>query len=79
MAGDSAHELLTPADSDQDGRLGHAPDFDEVGLDLGALHLRDGNVTADDWARASLSDEPDTQCARLDPLFKMCGLFGVGQ
>ena len=79
MAGDRAHEFLTSPDSDQDGRLRHAPDFNEVELDLGALHLRDDNVTTDDWGRASLSDEPDTQCARLDPLFKMCGLFGVGQ
>ena len=45
----------------------------------GALHLRYGDVTADDLARASLSDEADIQCARLGPLFKMCGLIGVGQ
>jgi hypothetical protein len=44
----------------------------------GALHLRYGDVTADDLARASLSDEPDIQCARLGPLFKMCGLLGDG-
>ena len=102
MAQDSTHEILTPPDSDRDGRLGHAPDFDEVEWDLralereiaaaeffrlanahrkvcGALHLRYGDVTADDFARASLSDEPDIQCARLGPLFKMCGLIGVGQ
>ena len=45
----------------------------------GALHLRYGDVTADDLARASLSDDADVQCARLGPLFKMCGLIGVGQ
>ena len=101
MAQDSTHEILTPPDSDRDGRLGHAPDFDEVEWDLralereiaaaeffrlanahrkvcGALHLRYGDVTADDLARASLSDEPDIQCARLGPLFKMCGLAGDG-
>jgi len=44
----------------------------------GALHLRYGDVTADDLARASLSDEADIQCARLGPLFKMCGLVGDG-
>jgi hypothetical protein len=44
----------------------------------GALHLRYGDVSADDLARASLSDDPDIQCARLAPLFKMCGLIGVG-
>ena len=44
----------------------------------GALHLRYGDVTADELARASLSDEPDIQCARLAPLFRMCGLIGVG-
>jgi hypothetical protein len=44
----------------------------------GALHLRYGDVTANELARASLSDEPDIQCARLAPLFKMCGLIGVG-
>ena len=44
----------------------------------GALHLRYGDVTADDLARASLSDDTDIQCARLGPLFKMCGLIGVG-
>ncbi len=44
----------------------------------GALHLRYGDVTADELARASLSDEPDIQCARLAPLFKMGGLIGVG-
>lgn len=43
-----------------------------------ALHLRFGDVTADDLARASLSDDPDIQCARLGPLFKMCGLVGDG-
>lgn len=102
MAADDAHEFSTPPDSDGDGRLGHAPDFDEAEWDLGALereiaageawrlanthrticgalHLRYGDVTADELARASLSDEPDIQCARLAPLFKMCGLIGVGQ
>ena len=44
----------------------------------GALHLRYCDVTADDLACASLSDEADIQCARLGPLFKMCGLIGVG-
>ena len=44
----------------------------------GALHLRYGDVTAEDLARASLSDDPDMQCARLGPLFKMCGLVGDG-
>lgn len=44
----------------------------------GDLHLRYGDVSADDLARASLSDEPDIQCVRLAPLFKMCGLIGVG-
>jgi hypothetical protein len=44
----------------------------------GALHLRYGDVTADDLARASLSDDIDIQCARLGPLFKMCGLVGDG-
>ena len=44
----------------------------------GALHLRYGDVTADELARASLSDDADIQCARLGPLFKMCGLIGVG-
>ena len=44
----------------------------------GALHLRYGDVTADELARASLSDEADIQCARLGPLFRMCGLIGVG-
>lgn len=44
----------------------------------GALHLRYGDVTADELARASLSDDVDIQCARLGPLFKMCGLIGVG-
>lgn len=44
----------------------------------GALHLRYGDVTADDLARASLSDDTDVQCARLGPLFKMCGLVGDG-
>lgn len=44
----------------------------------GALHLRYGDVTADDLARASLSEDADIQCARLAPLFKMCGLIGVG-
>jgi hypothetical protein len=43
-----------------------------------ALHLRYGDVTADELARASLSDEADIQCARLGPLFRMCGLIGVG-
>jgi hypothetical protein len=43
-----------------------------------ALHLRYGDVTADDLARASLSDDTDIQCARLGPLFKMCGLVGDG-
>lgn len=101
MAQDDTHEFLTPPDSDRDGRLGHAPDFDEVEWDAGALereiaaaeffrlanahrkicgalHLRYGDVTADDLARASLSDDTDIQCARLGPLFKMCGLIGVG-
>jgi hypothetical protein len=45
----------------------------------GALHLRYGDVTADELHRASLSDDTDIQCARLGPLFKMCGLIGVGQ
>ena len=99
MAQDSAHEFLTPPDSDQDTRLGLAPDFSEGEWDAGAverevaaaeflrladahrkvcgaLHLRYGDVTADDLARASLSDDPDIQCARLGPLFKMCGLVG---
>ena len=44
----------------------------------GALHLRYGDVTADDLACASLSDDADIQCARLGPLFKMCGLVGDG-
>lgn len=44
----------------------------------GALHLRYGDVTADDLARASLSEDADIKCARLGPLFKMCGLIGVG-
>jgi hypothetical protein len=44
----------------------------------GALHLRYDDVTADDLARASLSDDIDIQCARLGPLFKMCGLVGDG-
>lgn len=44
----------------------------------GLLHLRYGDVSADELARASLSDDPDIQCARLVPLFKMCGLAGVG-
>ena len=44
----------------------------------GALHLRYGDVSADDLARASLSEDPDIQCARLAPLFKMCGLIGGG-
>ena len=44
----------------------------------GALHLRYGDVTAGDLARASLSDDADVQCARLGPLFKMCGLVGDG-
>jgi hypothetical protein len=44
----------------------------------GALHLRYGDVTADELARASLSDDTDIQCARLGPLFKMCGLVGDG-
>jgi hypothetical protein len=44
----------------------------------GALHLRYADVTADELARASLSDETDIQCARLGPLLKMCGLIGVG-
>jgi len=101
MAADDAHEFLTPPNSDGDGRLGHAPDFDEGEWDLGALerevaageawrlanahrkicgalHLRYGDVTADELARASLSDDTDIQCARLGPLFKMCGLIGVG-
>jgi hypothetical protein len=43
-----------------------------------ALHLRYGDVTPDDLVRASLSDDPDIQCARLGPLFKMCGLVGDG-
>jgi len=34
-------------------------------------------VPPDDLARASLSDDTDRQCARLAPLFKMCGLIGV--
>jgi hypothetical protein len=101
MAQDSTHEFLTPPDSDQDARLGHAPDFSEVEWDAGALgreiaaaeffrlanahrkvcgalHVRYGDVTADDLARASLSDDTDIQCARLGPLFKMCGLVGDG-
>jgi len=101
MAADDTHEFLTPPDSEGDGRLGHAPDFDEAEWDLGALerevaaaeflrlanghrtvcgalHLRYGDVTADELARASLSDDADIQCARLGPLFKMCGLIGVG-
>ena len=101
MAADDTHEFLTPPDSDGDGRLGHALDFDEAEWDLGALerqiaageawrlanahrtvcgalHLRYGDVTADELGRASLSDDPDMQCARLGPLFKMCGLIGVG-
>jgi hypothetical protein len=45
----------------------------------GALYLRYGDVTADDLARASLSGETGIQCARLGPLFKTCGLVGVGQ
>lgn len=45
----------------------------------GALYLRYGDVTADDLARASLSDETNIQCVRLGTLFKMCGLVGVGQ
>lgn len=44
----------------------------------GGLHLRYGDVTADELARASLSDDTDIQCARLAPLFKMCGLVGDG-
>lgn len=101
MAADDTHEFLTPPNSDGDGRLGHAPDFDEAEWDLGdlereiaageawqlanehrkicgALHLRYGDVTADELARASLSDVTDIQCARLAPLFKMCGLVGDG-
>ena len=101
MAAVDAHEFSTPPDSDGDGRLGHAPDFDEAEWDLGALerevaaaealrlanghrkicgalHLRYGDVTADELGRASLSDDADIQCARLGPLFKMCGLIGVG-
>jgi hypothetical protein len=101
MAQDDTHEFLTPPDSDQEERLGHAPDFSEVEWDAGALereiaaaeffrlanahreicgalHLRYDDVTADDLARASLSDDIDIQCARLGPLFKMCGLVGDG-
>ena len=101
MAADDTHEFLTPPDSDGDGRLGHAPDFDEAEWDLGALerevaaaeflqlanghrkvcgalHLRYGDITANDLGRAGLSDEADIQCARLGPLFKMCGLVGDG-
>jgi hypothetical protein len=44
----------------------------------GALHLRYGDVTAEELARASRSDDTDIQCARLGPLFKMCGLVGDG-
>jgi hypothetical protein len=44
----------------------------------GALHLRYGDVTPDDLARASLSDDPDMQSARLGTLFEMCGLVGDG-
>jgi hypothetical protein len=101
MASDSAHEFLTPPDSDGGGRLGPEPDFGEGGWDpgalereaaaadflrlanahrkvCGALHLRYGDVTPDDLARASLSCDADIQCARLSPLFKMCGLVGDG-
>jgi hypothetical protein len=101
MAADNTHEFLNPQNSDGDGRLGGACDFDEAEWDLGALereaaaaeflqranghravcgalHLRYGDVTPDELARASLSDEADIQCARLGPLFKMCGLVGDG-
>jgi len=101
MAADEPHEFLTPPNNDDDERLGHAPDFDEVEWGAGALereiaageafrlanahrkicgalHLRYGDVTAADLARASLSDDTDIQCARLGPLFKMCGLVGDG-
>ena len=101
MAADDTYEFLTPPDSDEGERLGHAPDFDEAEWDLGALerevaaaealrlandhrkicgalHLRYGDVSSDNLARASMSDDPDIQCARLAPLFKMCGLMGVG-
>jgi hypothetical protein len=44
----------------------------------GALHLRYGDVTADELARATRSEHADIQCARLGPLFKMCGLVGDG-
>ena len=37
MASDSEHEFLTAPDSDGGDRLGHAPDFDEVEWDAGAL------------------------------------------
>lgn len=90
MAADDPHEFLNPQNNDGGG----ARDLSAQALELavgeafgfanahrkvcGALHLRYDDVTAEDLARASLSDDPDMQCARLGPLFKMCGLIGVG-
>ena len=90
MAADDPHEFLNPQKSDD----GEARELRAQSLELaageafgspnahrkvcGALHLRYGDVTPEDLARASLSDDPDMQCARLGPLFKMCGLIGVG-
>ena len=89
MAADDPHEFLNPQNNDDEARDRSAQALElAVGVALGsanahrkvcgALHLRYDDVTADDLARASLSDDTDMQCARLGPLFKMCGLVGVG-
>lgn len=90
MAADDPHEFLTPRNNDDDEeREARALEREFAAGEAlrlankhrkicSALHLRYADVTADDLARASLSDDPDIQCARLGPLFKMCGLIGVG-
>jgi hypothetical protein len=45
----------------------------------GALHLRYGDVTADELARASLSDDMHTQVSRLRGLFTACGIVAEPQ
>lgn len=42
----------------------------------GWLNIAYGSVTAEDLARACLSDDLQTQAVRLHPLFEMCGLVG---
>jgi len=90
MAADDTHEFLTPQNNDDDGEWELSAHERELAAGeawrqanehrkiCGALHLRYDHVTAEDLARASLSDDTDIQCARLGPLFKMCGLVGVG-